>query len=78
LTAVNGVYPRSFSSAAYASANGANGPVINTLLTLLDGPAIAASFSENKKDDDRQHRWRYADPTRRSAHQSTRLPTRSA
>jgi len=55
------VYPRSRNSAEYASANRANGPVINTLDTLLDGLAIISSFSDDKKDDDRPNRWRYAD-----------------
>src|SRR5579862_5757841 len=52
---------RARNSAEYASANSASGPTINTLHTLLDAPAIAASFSENKKDNDRQNHRRYAD-----------------
>ena len=53
--------PRRATPTEYDSTNEANGPVINTLLTLLDGLATISSFSDNEKDDDRQNRWRYAD-----------------
>jgi len=61
LTTDNGRYPRSASSAAYASTNATSGPDTRTPPTLLDGLAITASFSENKKDDDHQTASRYAD-----------------
>jgi hypothetical protein len=55
-------YPSGITPAGYASANEANGPVINTLRTLLAGPATVSSYSDNKKDGDRQGPERYADP----------------
>ena len=48
---------RSSSSARYASANGATGPVINTLLTLV----IHSSFSRYRSGKDDHNRSRYAD-----------------
>ena len=61
MTTDNGRYPRAANSAAYASTNAANGPDTRTPSTLLDGLAITASFSENKKDDDHQTAPDYAD-----------------
>jgi integrase len=61
LTIVNGRYPRHANSSEYASTNGTSGPVTRTPSTLLDGLDITASFSDNKKDNDRQTGPRYAD-----------------
>jgi hypothetical protein len=61
LTIDNGRYPRAANSVEYASTNGTSGPVTRTLTTLLDGLDITASFSENKKDNDRPNHQRYAD-----------------
>ena len=51
------------------SANGANGPVISTLLTLLVALAIYSSFSGKQAGKDDHNRSRYADIN------STDIPT---
>lgn len=61
LTADNRVYRRSFSFSRYDSANGANGPVIKTLLTLLVGLLMLVSFSRNPKETMLTASARYAD-----------------
>jgi hypothetical protein len=58
---VRGVSPRRRSSTRYASANGANGPAINTLLILLVGLAIHSSFTGKPGRKDDHNRSRYAD-----------------
>jgi len=61
-TVDRGVYPRSRNSSRYASANGASGPGINTLLILLVGLAIhSSSFSGNTPGKDDHNHSRYAD-----------------
>lgn len=56
-------------------------PATTTLPTLLAGLAIASSYSENKKDDDRTSAWRYADrisPIRESLHAKVGMTRTSA
>ena len=59
-------------------ANGASGPVIKTLLTLLAGPAILVSFSRQPKEEDDHSDIVMPTPRRQSPRPTTTFHRRSA